>query len=458
MDTVETSSWIITKASLDKSTGEMRFAMVASDTGKDSYDEQMSLELYQDFIKRATNGDRPPEVYCSEAWSGGMPYLSVAHYDELSGKGIAGKITSLYIDGNRLKAKGVFSDTPLGRACFKSVQEDLKDKDKPDNIRVSIGFLDWAHAHGQVRFERKSLDDRCPMCAEGLGDKVYLKGHLLHNALTRVPANRRTDVELEVGKSMAIKTREEDAASIIGEELAGELEKESAMVGKSEALVERADEEAVVEDAKTEGTQEQSDTSEEAVEPEVVELAVAGEVEKSFEERILAELMELRMKMADKEKEEDEEDDESCGKKKHKSHILDSALGDFIGEFDKVYAREGAEERLAELQPAMNQLGDVIRSMFAPKIVEEPQVEQKSEISIAEMVAESIRKEIAPLRDEIVLVKSRLDAQSGAQTVLNSTPQRRNIQPSQLLVAKADTSAEKPNSYDALARRSVGLQ
>lgn len=69
--------------------------------------------------------------------------------------------------------------------------------------------------------------------------KVYLKGHLVHLALTRVPVNQRTI--MEVDKSMA--TQKEDAASIVSEELAEELEaKEKAeLVGKADILVTRAE-------------------------------------------------------------------------------------------------------------------------------------------------------------------------------------------------------------------------
>ena len=70
--------------------------------------------------------------------------------------------------------------------------------------------------------------DKCPLCTEGLKGKQYLGGLLIHLALTRVPANIRTDIDVEVDKSMT--TRKSDAASIVGEELANEIEEKAKLV------------------------------------------------------------------------------------------------------------------------------------------------------------------------------------------------------------------------------------
>jgi hypothetical protein len=135
----------IAKASFDKKTQEMRWFAVASDTDRDDYDEKMSIELYNDFIRRAVEEEAPPEELCTDAWCGGMPYLSLSHYPDLNGMGLAGPTQGLYVDGNALKAKGVFSDTKLGRTCFKSICDDLYSEEKSDTekIRISIGFIDW---------------------------------------------------------------------------------------------------------------------------------------------------------------------------------------------------------------------------------------------------------------------------------------------------------------------------
>ncbi len=240
----------IEKASFDKKTGEMRWRAVASDTDIDDYGDRMTLELFNKFIERALSKEEPP-VMTSDFWKGGMPYLSVSHYPDLNGKGVAGMADALYIDGNRFKAKGYFLDTAIGRAAFNAVCRDLYgDNEKSDKIRISIAFLDYSHRHmadGSV-FVRNSIDDVCLFCLNEARKGVdsgleFLDGHLIHLALTRVPVNRRTSLEVE----RAMVTRKEDAASIIGEELAEELEKESALVGRSEALVVKSDDESEAE-------------------------------------------------------------------------------------------------------------------------------------------------------------------------------------------------------------------
>lgn len=263
-------SLAITKASFDPKTQERRFVATASDTDQDSYGEAMSLELFNDFIDRAKKKERPPEHFCSVFWAGGMPYLSVAHYFDLDGKGAVGEVSDIYIDGKQLKAKGKFLNTPLGIAAYEAVKKSINQKadaidDTQKKIRISIAFLDYGHQHGTnpPYFRKNGTNVRCPYCAKGENDVKYLRGHLIHLALTRVPVNTRTDIiGGEVERSMgSIQTRKDDAASIVGEELAEELEKESVLVGKSETeeLVIKAEEEEVVEEAVEEVTAEPED-------------------------------------------------------------------------------------------------------------------------------------------------------------------------------------------------------
>ena len=212
----KTFDMFITKATQDPETGERRWAAVASDTDLDSYNDRMSLELYRDFINRAEEEELPPAVFVSEAWQGGMPYLGLSHYLDLNGEGIAGVAQALYVDGNRLKAKGTFSDNALGAAAFKAIKRDKDTKvDSDERIRISIAFVDWGHNHGEKPFVREALEDSCPMCAEGMDDKIYKKGHLVHLALTRVPVNERTPVWLEERSMTTIK---DDALSVLGED------------------------------------------------------------------------------------------------------------------------------------------------------------------------------------------------------------------------------------------------
>jgi cation transport regulator len=234
---------VITKASYDKKDGVMRFACTASDIQKDSRDERMSLPLFNDFITRAVAKEKPPVQFCSDYWSGGMPYASISHYSDLNGKGAAGILDSLYIDGQQLKGKGHLYDTPLGRAVWKSICESLYSGNVSEDrkVRISIAFIDWKHAHNDMVFERKSLSDSCPMCYNSIDNKVYLKGHLIHFAFTRVPVNKRTEITTDVEVLRSMTTQKEDAASIVGEELASELDEESKAIVQ-EALVVKAEE------------------------------------------------------------------------------------------------------------------------------------------------------------------------------------------------------------------------
>lgn len=238
-------SMYITKSTLKN--GAMTWAAVNSDTEKDSYDERMSLSLYKDFIGRINQGDSIPEQFkssvCSEYWCGGMPYLSVSHYPDLNGQAVPGKPLEIYVDGNQLKAKGILNDNPLGHAVWRSLKED-KNKKPEEKIRISIGFLDMAHSHGDKLFVRENLYSLCPDCLQGVGNKVYEKGILVHLALTRVPVNKRTEMVLEEKSEMAKKklTRKDDAASIVGDELAEELDmKQKATAHRSDALIEMSE-------------------------------------------------------------------------------------------------------------------------------------------------------------------------------------------------------------------------
>lgn len=250
-------SMAIVKASYDKKDQTMRFRAVASDTEPDLYGESMTPELFQDFVDRIEKNIPIPEQFksaiCEDSWCGGLPYPSIAHFKAGAGAvNVPGALESVYIDGNRLKSVGVLHDTDLGRAVFKSLCDDLyaqkSGADGHDPVRISIGFLDLQHSHvGQgmnYTFERKGLTDQCPMCLQGIGNKVYQKGVLVHEAFTRVPVNPRTEAEVERSMSDAILTKKDDAASIVGD-LAEVLvdkskaEPESVLTIKADGTVER---------------------------------------------------------------------------------------------------------------------------------------------------------------------------------------------------------------------------
>lgn len=225
----------ITKASLQPD-GSVRWQAVASDTGKDRADERTSIELFQDWIDRVTYGQTVSYLPDPK-----MPFLGISHYPALDGYGEAGVTYRMYIDGNTFKADGIFkSDNPVGQKLLDEVKAELAlikkggQLEKP--IRISAGWWDIQHYHVESNylFTRQTLMDKCPICTKGqTTDKIYRAGQIDHLTGTRVPMNVRTSLEL---KSMAKKiTRREDAESIIGPDLAEEMEQRARMVGKSDA-------------------------------------------------------------------------------------------------------------------------------------------------------------------------------------------------------------------------------
>ena len=116
-------SLFITKAT--KEGKSMKWAAVNSDTDPDLYAERMSVDLYKSFIQNIKDRSLVPEQFkslvTSEYWQGGMPYLSVSHYPDLNGQAVPGETMEIYIDGNKLKAKGTLFDSPLGHSVFRSL-------------------------------------------------------------------------------------------------------------------------------------------------------------------------------------------------------------------------------------------------------------------------------------------------------------------------------------------------
>lgn len=250
---VQEFSMAIIKSVYDKENNVMRWRAVASDVDPDLYEERMAPELFSDFVSRIKEKSTVPEpfntIICEDSWCGGVPYLSVAHYKAGDGsRNVPGKIDEdgIYVDGTRLKAKGTLYDNPLGQATFKALNEDLYSKKSDPNhvpVRISIGFLDLQHKHvadsgGQdFTFTRSDVGQICPLCAQGIGNKIYMKGQLVHLAMTRVPVNPRTAMEVDKSMDNGIITKKDDAKSIIGD-LADELEEKSQV---DDVLVIKAD-------------------------------------------------------------------------------------------------------------------------------------------------------------------------------------------------------------------------
>ena len=385
---------IIVKASREKADGTMRLRMVNSDTGEDVFGEKMSVELFEDFIQRS-NGNLPvPEpfdaVVHEEKWQGGKPYLSIAHYKSDAFDELPGEQEKLYLDGEKLKSVDILYDNDLGNRVWKSVYNDLyaEEKDFENPVRVSIGFIDLEHKHeiedgDDFVFTRKSLEDKCELCTKGVENKVYLKGHLVHKAFTRVPAHPRTDVEIEM-KSSDIMTKKDDAESIIGSD--SELEQKSQVV--EDILVVKADDvesrdQKELEDVMEEPKQEQEEVVETS--PDVVEEPVKEVVEEVVEPKSevvsLAENMEAKMaELAEK----------------------------------GIYG----EKALKEIQPMFNELGEVVKSKVAP---------QGALADVAGVIKSSVREMLPEIVSLLSKELSGLATQSVTPVLTDEVPAPRSI-------------------------------
>lgn len=445
--TIKEFSLYISKVSVEKSlSGAMRWRATASDTAQDLYDESMSKELYNDFIHRIDKSLAVPKPFddaLGEDWKGGMPYLSVSHYKSGSeSKNVPGMPEKIYMDGDRLKAVGTLHDNPLGRAVFKSLCDDLySEKAKTEGkIRISIGFLDLEHKHlgegtrPDYLFTRKGLEDKCPMCQEGTGRKVYMKGQLVHLALTRVPVNPRT--AMEVSKAMTIETKKEDAESIIGKELSDTLEEKSLL---SDVLVTKSDDVEIVEEAK-------HPDSESTKEDKKDKTSEKDEEKKSAKKDMKKEMSEVeKAKIAsDKQSEEltYEEDDEQKREERRNRPAGERSL--LQKSFDEIESKlvemksQGvpAETALREIQPLYSAFGEVVKKSVQPKLeVNLVGGEQLVELTnIVKSLAETVSTLQQTMSTELATLKAQtLTTQKSAA---NSIPVPRSLSGANLPVAQ----------------------
>lgn len=457
----------IERASYDKATNTRRWRAVASDTDEDKRGDNMSLELFNDFIDRIKSNEPVPEEFRSDYWSGGMPYISISHYPHLDGKAVPGEIEATYIDGNRLKSKGTFNDTVLGRKCFEAINEDLYGTTKSDydKVRMSIAFLDWKHQHkgNGFIFERQSIYDVCPECIrEYMEDdqkgKIFLRGHLIHEALTRVPANGRTS--MEVDKSMGrIATRKDDAASIIGDDEAEELEELQAEIGRSQVLVEFSDtmddeedecddDDQDCKDKKAAKMAKKSEVEDEEVIEDEVETPPADDFRSMLSE--FQNIMENRFANIEK----------LLTPAPPVSTPLDEPITDLVNTFSEVTKQEvSPDEKLRVIQQSYATLGEriieIIRSQSAPeldKVQAEPIVDNTQLNQLADVVSALSQK------FDLLLAKM-----TEASMPLSGprVPERRSIQPQPFNPMQNQSGVMNPGQpikIGDFARRSVGLE
>ena len=191
--------------------GLVTWRTTCSDDGVDVYATRMTTDLHDDFIRRA--GSR------------GLPFLTIAHYNQIAR---IGRATKLYRDGRRLKAEGVFFTTeeisrqhghepddltiPLARAAADTALQEQNVMPRLRKVRTSIGFKPLGAAN------------------EDLGVLAYTRGYLPEITMTSHPGNSRVDFGAQQ-RSGDMQTRispdfmQFDAGSIVGEELAAELDK-----------------------------------------------------------------------------------------------------------------------------------------------------------------------------------------------------------------------------------------
>lgn len=410
---VEFSAYI-SKASIS-SDGVRRWAMTASDTGKDVFEERMSVELYKDFVSRIERNEQVPVDYLpfideKSGWSGGMPYISISHYRSgKEGNNVPGMPEAVYVDGDALKAKGYFFDTPLGIATHEAIRKDRSGISQfKEPVRVSIGFLDYAHSHGSFVWERKSVFDFCPMCEKGVGNKVYLKGQLVHLAFTRKPARVTTSVEVERMAEGEILTVKDDAESIVGKELAESLE-----INKSTLAVEE----------KSEPAQETA--------PVVEEQPV---VERAYSEP---------------EDEEEEEDEEEMKKDKIEKayYELRSVVDSMKGQYKDI--------ALPAIQEKYNNLGEAIKEEF-----ESAPTSPKSEIEQLRAEVTQLKSELEDSLTAIRNAQEEIAKSLGAVAKSNAQPAVRQQgsdfpAPKQIISRGLTQSDEKPSKILELAKKTV---
>ena len=465
-------SMFITKSSM--SDGMMKWSAVNSDTGADLYGERMTLDLYRSMIKKINANEPPPsafkELVCSEYWCGGMPYISIAHYPDANGKTVPGQPSDLFIDGTQLKARGILFDNRLGTEVWKSLKDDENTPIDDERIRISIAFLDLAHKHGDNGkiFKRNSLTDICLECLKKVGNKIYLDGYLVHLALTRKPVNPRTIMQSEdaMTKKSKIETRKEDAASIVGEELANEIEK-SALETKSDVLIEMSDT-PVVEEAKAKKETDSASADESDPDDEEEDKMegkkgkkdcslTEGDIDviKSLITESISPLLELAKTKKDVSGDEggkSEPDPEEDKKPVAKKSVLDIATDDLYNSVTSAINLQGAtvEQRLESINPALGNLGNAITAVVRESMGEvAPNPVSNDQAVVLEAVT-SLSNTVKELAQELAMLKEK----SATVQTPSRVPAPRSIQ-AQQLVTQSQAQPVNPNSVANIVRRSV---
>jgi hypothetical protein len=271
------------------------------------------------------------------------------------------------------------------------------------------------------------------MCENGDGNKVYLKGILVHNALTRVPANPRTDAEVD--KSMSIETKEEDAASIVGEDLAAEIV-------KNKSAIDDVSVEDILTVKAVAAPVEPDDEEDECTgKPGCVCKACAAKKKKEPMKSVVEDVVVEPVVEAEK-----SAIDEAV-----------TALKDRIVELKSL----PREQALKEIQSTFDALGQAVQDEF---------VEQKSAVvtatidpALAELLTsmkstlDNVNAKMGALSDEVTILKSQIATTGKSSPSLPAETVRRNLQVERTNSLVDAGMAMKPKSILEIARASVQI-
>lgn len=508
----------IYRVSENSQTGERRWFATASGTKIDKYQERMSVPLFKDFIQRAESREPAPKPFASKAWNGGLPYLGVAHYLDLEGAGIVGPTDRIWVDGDVFKAKGRFrDDSPLADRAFDAIRQDAdKGVPKDQRVRISIAFVDWEHEHeSHGIFKRKSLDHSCAMCLAGIGNKRYLKGHLVHLALTRRPAYEETDISLEERSDMT--SKRDDAASIVGEEEADKLEKRQAetLAMRSDgakiaegAIVVKDDEgapddggdagnggevgEGLAADRITLGGAATLDEAEKALaersdnvtyldEWDVLGIVLTNVAGEDKAEQVLGILTDFQSNVdvmaaravvnidallnqevasgeaAPAQSADPQQVERSETEATMSEHALDGAFAGLREAFDEAIATPvDTQSRLAMIQPAIMELGEAIQTRVHGK---DKSVESDGALD-ANAIAQVVREAIAPLAQKLEVMEAAGKVERNESVIPGPRNLRSRTVPAsvrELASEDAGKAPAKPSRLTSIIRKSVGL-
>lgn len=236
-------------------------------------------------------------------------------------------------------------------------------------------------------------------------------------------------------------TRKEDAESIVGEELAETLaEKQKALIGKSDILVERADEEPETpadtvssDEPKVEEKQDEKveEVPEPEAEPEKVDASLASKDEYSLKD-VMNALNELRSRP------------EKSLVERSFDALMEVMRSTMVEQITP-------DEKLQKIQPALNELATSIQEEVN-KSTPVPETEPINESDIQGLLSKAIQ----PVLEKMSLLETQVQQMAAVPSEQRRVPQPRSINPIAVKSLVA-TEQRKRTPMEQIADRSVGL-